>query len=264
MAYDLIHVFKRLGIIPTNLILVGAWEGGEVAGYLKEGVQKAYLFEAEPSAMKILHQTYGEDSRVRLFEGAVSSEEGKQKKFHVLNHGSSSLFAPNLGMLKKILPDFLIEDEIQVLTVTLDSSLRNHWESWGESKLGTLVILDIQGGELEALKGAKNLLERVDWIQSEVSTANLYQGQNSLSQLDEFLKGEGFDRVSTRIYKGRNHGDALYFRPNLITKTFRLAMKVEDLHWNLARIRPTWIPSLRGTKFGRFILKLILGRKSTY
>jgi FkbM family methyltransferase len=261
MAYDLFHVFKRLGLVPSNVILVGAWEGGEVKGFLEAGVQMTYLFEAEPTAIRKLKQNYGSDSRVIIFEGAVASEAGKSKTFHVLNHGSSSLLAPDLNHLKKILPDFQIENKIQVQTITLDSSLRNHWGQWNKNMLETLVILDIQGGELEAIKGAPELLEKVGWIQAEVSTAELYQDQNTLAQLDEYLKGKGFNRVSIRIYPERNHGDALYFRTDLISKSFLTSLKIEDFHWNLARKRPTWIPSLSQTKLGRFILKLIYSTK---
>lgn len=261
MAYDLFHIFKKLGLVPSTVILVGAWEGGEVKGFLEAGVQKAYLFEAEPSAIKTLRQNYGSDPRVTIFEGAVASEAGKVRSFHVLNHGSSSLLTPDLNHLKKILPDFEIKNEIQVRTITLDSSLRNYWGQWSKNKLETLVILDIKGGELEAIKGAPDLLEMVGWIQAEVSTAELYHDQNTLSQLDEFLKRKGFDRVSIRIYPERNHGDALYFRPNLITKSFVTRMKMEDLHWNLARKRPVWIPSLSQSKIGRLVLKFIYGRK---
>lgn len=262
MAYDLSHVFKRLGTIPSNVILVGAWEGGEVKGFLEEGVQNVYLFEAEPSAINILKKSYGDDIRVRLFEGAVAAEAGNVKKFHVLNHGSSSLLAPNLEVLKNILPDFLVEEEIEVKTITLDSSLRGFWGQWGDDKLLNLAILDIQGGELEALKGATELLADIGWIQSEVSTTELYQGQNTLAELDVFLKAKGFARVSARIYPDRNHGDVLYFRPNLIAKSFRIAMKIEDMHWNLARIKPTWIPSLRNSWIGKLLLKLVHGGHS--
>ena len=260
MAYELLHVFQRLGIVPSNVILVGAWEGGEIKGFLEAGVQMAYSFEAEPSAIKILSQSWGGNPRVKLFQGAVASEAGKVKKFHILNHSSSSLFAPNLNLLKRIIPDFQLESEIQVLTITLDASLRDHWEQWGENKLDTLLILDIQGGELEAVKGAPELLKRVGWIQAEVSTAELYQNQNTLTQLDEYLKGKGFNRVSTRIHPEINHGDALYFRPDIITKSFLFAMKIEDFHWNLARNKPSWIPSLSNSKMGRFVLKLIYGK----
>jgi len=259
MAYDLFHVFKKIKLTPSNVILVGAWEGGEVKGFLEAGVKKAYLFEAETSAIEKLRQNYGSDSRITIFEGAVASEAGTIRSFHVLNHGSSSLLSPDLNQLKKILPDFEIENEIQVRTITLDSSLRNYWGQWSANKLETLVILDIQGGELEAVKGALDLLERVGWIQAEVSTAELYHGQNTLSQLDEFLVRQGFKRVSTRIYPERNHGDALYFRPGLITNSFLTTLKIEDWHWNLARKRPVWIPSLSQSKIGRFILKLIYG-----
>lgn len=123
------------------------------------------------------------------------------------------------------------------------------------------MILDIQGGELDAIKGAPDLLDRVGWIQAEVSTAELYHDQNTLSQLDEFLKGKDFNRISIRIYPERNHGDALYFRPDLVTKSFLTTMKMEDLHWNLARKRPAWIPSLSQSKIGRLVLKFIYGRK---
>jgi FkbM family methyltransferase len=257
LAYNLFHVFKKLKIVPTNLILVGAWEGGEVKEILEAGVQGVYLFEAEPGAIKVLNQEYGSDARVTIFEGAVAAEAGNIRNFHVLNHGSSSLLAPDLEQLKRILPDFAVENEIQVQTITLDSSLRNHWSHWSEKKLETLMILDIQGGELEALKGAPELLERIGWIQSEVSTAELYRDQNSLAQLDKYLKGKGFKRVSTRIYPERNHGDALYFRHELITKSFMLSMKVADIHWNLARKRPPWFPSLSQSRIGRFILRFI-------
>ena len=257
MAYDLFYVYRKLRLIPSNIILVGAWEGGEVRGFLDAGVKRAYLFEAEPSAIELLRKNYGHESRVLIFEGAVASEKGKVRNFHVLNHGSSSLLTPDLNHLKKILPDFKIEGEIQVNTITLDSSLRDYWGHWSENKLETLVILDIQGGELEAIKGAPELLERAGWIQSEVSTAELYHDQNTLRQLDEFLKPIGFNRVSVRIYPKRNHGDALYFRKELITKTFLFSIKIADLHWNLARIRPRWIPSLSQTKIGRLVRKLI-------
>ena len=184
MAYELLHVFKRLGIVPANVILVGAFDGGEIKGFLEAGVQIAYLFEAEPSAIKILSESYGNNPRVKLFEGAVASEGGKVKKFHVLNHSASSLLTPNLDLLKKIIPDFQIEGEIEVHTITLDASLRDHWGQWGENKLDTFLILDIQGGELDAIKGAPELLKRVGGIQAEISTAQLYQDQNTITQLD--------------------------------------------------------------------------------
>lgn len=259
MAYDLFHVFKRLGVVPTNVILVGAWEGGEVKGFLHEGVKNVYCFEAEPSAINILNDIYGKDERVRIFEGAVSAESGQEKIFHVLNHGSSSLFVPNLGELNKILPDFQIKEEISVKSITLDSALREELETWNHDKLSSLIILDIQGGELDALKGAPELLEKIGWIQAEVSTKELYQGQNTLKQLDTFLRANGFSRVSTRIYSNWNHGDALYFRKELISRIFRLGMVVGDLHWNLARKKPSWFPSLRESRIGRSILKIIFG-----
>ena len=47
---------------------------------------------------------------------------------------------------------------------------------------------------------------------------------------------------------------------DIITKSFLSAMKIEDFHWNLARNKPSWIPSLSSSKMGRFFLKLIYGK----
>lgn len=248
---------ERLNIKVENIILVGAWEAAEIKCFLDAGALRAYLFEAEPRAIDMLKQSYGTDLRVKIFEGAVSSQSGLTVKFNVLNHSSSSLYMPNMEELKKILPDFRVEKEIYVNTITLDSALDPYFKSWNGSKLGNLMILDIQGGELEALKGAPELLKEIGWIHSEVSTVELYQGQNSLKQLDYFLKQNGFLRVSKRLYPKLNHGDALYFRPNLIPSFFKSRILLEDIHWILAQKKPKWIPPLKTSFLGRLVLKLI-------
>ena len=263
MAYDLQNICERLNIAVENIILVGAWEGAEIKGFLDAGALNAYLVEAEPSAISILEQTYGTDSRVKIFEGAASSKAGLTLKFNVLNHSSSSLYMPNLEQLKKILPDFRIEKEIYVNTITLDSILQPYFKCWSSTKLGTLMILDIQGGELEALKGGPELLKKIGWIHSEVSTIELYKDQNSLKQLDHFLKQHGFARVSIRLYPKLHHGDALYFKKNLIPRFFRLRILLEDIHWMLAQRKPSWIPSLKTSFLGRLILKIVYSQNNT-
>jgi FkbM family methyltransferase len=53
--------------------------------------------------------------------------------------------------------------------------------------------LDIQGFELAALRGAVAMLPRVAMIQSEVEFTPIYSGQPLFSELELFLRGNGFD-----------------------------------------------------------------------
>ena len=260
MAYDLHSMCERLNIKVENIILVGAWEGAEIKGFLDAGDLGAYLFEAEPRAIEMLKQSYGTDLRVKIFEGAVSSQSGLTLKFNVMNHSSSSLYIPNMEELRKILPDFQVEKEIYVKTITLDSTLEPYFKSWSSANLGNLMILDIQGGELEALRGAPELLKKIGWIHSEVSTIELYQGQNSLKELDCFLRENGFLRLSKRLYPKLHHGDALYFKTGLIPSFFKSGLLLEDIHWMLAQRKPSWIPPLKTSFLGRLILKLVFSQ----
>jgi hypothetical protein len=53
--------------------------------------------------------------------------------------------------------------------------------------------MDVQGSELTVLKGAINLLKKIDVIQLEVNFMNFYEGQASIENLIPFLRSFGFN-----------------------------------------------------------------------
>jgi FkbM family methyltransferase len=56
-----------------------------------------------------------------------------------------------------------------------------------------LIKLDVQGFELEALKGMPQLLERAQWVYVEVSFASLYTGQPLANDILHWLNAQGFE-----------------------------------------------------------------------
>jgi hypothetical protein len=73
--------------------------------------------------------------------------------------------------------------------------------------------IDVQGYELEVLKGAKKCLENVYYIIVEVNRAELYQDCPMIGDIDDFLSVFGFSRVETEWRHNReNWGDALYVK----------------------------------------------------
>jgi FkbM family methyltransferase len=71
--------------------------------------------------------------------------------------------------------------------------------------------MDVQGYELNVLKGGVDTLKHIDAVYTEVNTAELYTNNPLIEEMDEWLKEKGFIRVWTHITP--NHwGDALYVK----------------------------------------------------
>ena len=56
--------------------------------------------------------------------------------------------------------------------------------------------LDVQGYELQALRGAEKTLSQIQVIDTELSLASLYEGQPSFGEMTDWLGDAGFDLVS--------------------------------------------------------------------
>jgi hypothetical protein len=55
-----------------------------------------------------------------------------------------------------------------------------------------LLKIDVQGGELEVLRGATGLLPHFDWIYVECSFVEFYAGQALADEVADFLAAAGF------------------------------------------------------------------------
>jgi hypothetical protein len=85
------------------------------------------------------------------------------------------------------------------------------------------INIDIQGYELEALRGMIKQLKHVDYIYTEINTSDVYKDCAHVTDLDRFLGDFGFRRVATKV-TNEGWGDAFYSRKNksLLTAKFKL------------------------------------------
>jgi len=77
------------------------------------------------------------------------------------------------------------------------------------------INMDVQGYELEVLKGGKKTLDQVDYVYCEVNRDEVYENNAFVEELDEFLAEYNMERVMTS-WEGQIWGDALYVRKNLL------------------------------------------------
>jgi FkbM family methyltransferase len=137
----------------------------------------------------------------------------------------SSLYPPNETYLKRFtgLPELMnLDFSCQIETNTLDDFCELE-----EINEISFLQIDVQGADLDVLKGASRILDSVSAIQIEVEFSHLYVDQPLFADVDTFLRKQGFTLfdISTSSRLRSNSpiqsnmragqllwGDAFYFR----------------------------------------------------
>jgi len=105
-------------------------------------------------------------------------------------------------------PHISIVENKKVKTKIIDNFIK---EENIDLKQYNFLNLDIQGAELMALKGMKESFKNIDFIYSEVNTANLYENCPMIEEIDEYLSQFGFERKETNLTQ-YEWGDAFYIK----------------------------------------------------
>ena len=74
-----------------------------------------------------------------------------------------------------------------------------------------MLNIDVQGYELEVLKGADSILGCIQFMILEVNLDEMYEGCPLVEELDEFLKKCNFERIHT-YWQSTSWGDAIYVK----------------------------------------------------
>ena len=225
MSYSAKDLERLCGVRPTHVIHVGAWEGVDVPDYLELEIPRITLIEALPEKAKLLRTKYATYENVEILEFAASDKSSEFVTFYPMNYGSSSLLKPNLDSLREIFADFTEMEAIKVQTLKLDDIT---------TRAVTMLIIDVQGAELQVLKGAVSALGKTLLIKVEVSTVEYYEGQSHQAQIEQFLKSHDFVKISQRITKTMGQGDAIFIRKRNIKIVPYLKIKIMDLRWKLS------------------------------
>jgi FkbM family methyltransferase len=213
---ELSQIFK----MPKMAVLhVGAHEGEESEIYECLGWGPITWVEAQPNLVTKLRRRL--DSRNnRVIEAAVWDTSGVELKFNISSNSQSSSLL-NLGTHAEDYPTISFVDVLQVFTSRLDEIL-------SPDDAFNFINLDLQGVEGRALAGLGSFLSKVNFIYTEVNRKEVYIGCTLITELDTFLRDQGFLRVATRWIPFKGWGDALYVRVSEIKidrmQNFRLAV----------------------------------------
>jgi FkbM family methyltransferase len=175
------------------------------------GFHHALFIEANPAPLPLLKETWKDAWYASVVNCAILDKNGPVE-FTITNFDqASSLLKPTRALAR-----FTIQED-RVITVpgkTLDELLkeRNLMPEWFN-----FLVMDTQGAELLALKGAVGLLPHVDAVCTEVNFEELYQGGAQIDEIDDFLASYGFRRVYASS-RDRAWADAVYLKEQFASK----------------------------------------------
>jgi len=197
-----------------GLLDIGASHGRVARRLLRQfPAAQAYLFEPNPAYEGVLTEASQTDPRLHPQFLAVGDHDGTAVLNITASPGTTSLLAPNATLTASYRNEATIVAQREVPLVTLDQ-----WASTVPTVPINLIKLDIQGGELAALRGATRLLTTsVKLVYTEIMFNSLYEGGALFADLDRLLRECGF-RLHD-IYKPKYNdqgmlmwGNAIYLR----------------------------------------------------
>lgn len=143
-------------------------------------------FEPLPGPREVLTRLAEELGNAKVFPYALSDEDGERRMHVARSDDSSSLLAATPRQLEAF-PDTVEIDELVVEVRRLDNLITEE-----DVSHPILIKIDVQGAELDVLRGASGLLDAVREILVECSLVELYAGQPLLDDSVLFARDRGF------------------------------------------------------------------------
>ena len=211
LLLDLAELIPKHNLNIKGILHVGAHLAEEAPIYAAAGIQNVWWIEANPDVIQKVVAAV--NSPTKVICALVLDQPRTQVQFNVTNYDGMSSSVYNWGTHVQFSPDTVIDHVIHLTATTLDQVV----EEYGIDGVNLLNI-DVEGANLDVLKGALKLLPEIDYIYIEVQTENVYDGAPLLPTVDNWLAMMGgYERVETGMVEGQGWGDALYVRSSTWT-----------------------------------------------
>jgi FkbM family methyltransferase len=197
---------RERGVYPEGVIDVGASDGGWSLECMKVFPDSKYLLiDPLPENKAKLERLASARSKVTFWSGCLGAEAGTAR-LHTRGD-QSSLFESRTFSVNQ---DSAVDVEVRTLDSFLGKGVAAH----------SLIKLDVQGAELDVLKGATRALESADVLLIEVSFRPFYQAATLAHEVISFVGAAGFGiyDICTYVQRARdgqlNQSDIMFLKLN--------------------------------------------------
>jgi FkbM family methyltransferase len=223
MMFPLPELVARHGMKVAGVVHAGAHTGQELEEYQACGIAHVLWIDANPELMGALNARVSPHGHVSVC-ACLGARDGDAVTFHYAdsadgsNRGQSSSVLP-LGTHRDVHPEVRYVARQAMDTESLATVVRANWPWPGRPNF---LNLDLQGYELECLKGAEPILPWFDWIYTEINEDALYEGCALLPEISDWLGARGFRLAEKKMWGAQARedrdqrwygwGDALFLR----------------------------------------------------
>jgi FkbM family methyltransferase len=209
-------LLDRLGIDAPVIFDIGANEGQTTRRYRQHFANAPiFAFEPYPASFEKLSAAFPNDSSVKVFPLAVSDQVGTATLY--VNHfDPTHSLLPRPSSQRRYYPRYAgPKTTIEVEVTCIDT-----FAAQNDIKEIDILKLDIQGGELNALRGALQALQSVPLVYLEIAFVPHYENAPLLYETWKFLADLDYSLFNIYdLYTASNgqlrYGDALFIHKHV-------------------------------------------------
>ena len=198
-----------------NLMDIGCHKGKYTDLFLRNlNITEAFLIEPQEHLFNFLKKKYSRETKIKIFNFAVS-DENANKKFYLNKHDlTSSLnqldfnnkFIEYKSILFSSRKEGMISRSITVETLTLNKIFLSN-----KINKIDLIKIDTEGHELEVLKGSNEIMEKLKFILIEFRNDRVFLNYDG-RKIHEFLLKNNFQLIKTFKFPFTTWEDRVYIR----------------------------------------------------
>ena len=179
-----------------GVVHAGAHHGEERYEYAKRGLRVLWI-EADPGHMLILRANLRGFHRQKCFQALLGAESESRCAFHISTNDGASSSVHSLEEHRLLWPEIQMRETIYLPRFTLPQAMiKNHVSSLDYDTL----IMDVQGAEMDVLRGIPDLSRRFRQIQLETSDFPLYRGAPIRHEIETYLRKQGFRFAECKVF----------------------------------------------------------------
>lgn len=208
------YFIQKYKINCDGVIHIGAHFGGEISIYNELGFKNIIFVEPIQKTFnklveKITEKNIDPECKIELWNKALGNKIGAVEMYvEEVNLGqSSSILKPDFHLKQYPGIKFPYREIVQIST--LNHELRNNEKEYN------VLNIDVQGYELEVLKGSTDILPNIDIINTEVNKVHMYENCPLINEIDDFLSQFDFVKIDEN-WMGETWGDAIYLKKKFL------------------------------------------------
>jgi FkbM family methyltransferase len=216
-GHSLFSILRHQGLpLPSSVLQVGASAGQEIDQFYSEGIRSGIFLEPLDQPFQLLtHRCRGKPNFVPV-QALALAKDSSSSKFYVANNGgaSSSILKPKKHL--DYYPHVRFEGQVDIIGHRADTIAAFTKKNYPElPDAYDLFFLDVQGAELEVMKGAISQLQNGRYIYAEIGDGNGYEGDVRLIDLISFLRLFDYRAIALEASGKDGYGNCLWAKLGL-------------------------------------------------